>query len=880
MAVAALVGVASTCWAADNDWPVWRHDPALTGRSRLKGGFTKAPVVSWRYPLTGMCGLLVIDGGKPGKRTTAQCRGPIGKDYIAKSGSKWGMKPFVYKLRDGKTLELTEAAGRRVGRIHPDLPEPQDITYQGKHDKKRGRLRAWDTPDGKPRQVWATSGGKAAWERWNLCFGDIDGDGTEDIVVAGHGGVMVYDARTGKLKCECVYGHRSRGFIGVADIDNDGADEFLDVGLFQIAVEVCDYREGKLQVLWGDKIELNIRAHPRMINTPFDALVDIDGDGKYEVVYNIYNDKGDDQWHLVIRDALTGKVRWDIARVFLNDSVDLDGDGVRELVGIHTQGRFCQGFGRAFIAHLAPGGLKTLWEHPAARWPLRPVLKMPRDRSTFRSAGGAVQVCCGDFDGRRGLVFSVQPGGVGTPETFGVVGRDGNGKFRTGWSVEAPAATLTQVRAIADVDGDGTDEVLLEWRSNGHGGAVANADGARVEIASFQPLMPRPTQPIAADMHGRGKLTVLAVSAVDEVVAIAPPAGLQDKPRELWRRPGRGHGPWLDTANCLSAADLTGDGKCEVVVAAQAPSGKARVTAVDGEGKIVWHVDYDDIHGQRYIFRMGGLTHLWVARLTDPRRCDVYVSVMRSIMHSDIAYALRGTDGRRLWKQTQAGNTGYGGSGLAFADSDGDGLDEIFCGYPDCYWRADGRTGKVIRFTNPGKVFPNWAAYAVPIVADVNGDGTLDVFHPSQYVWGLLTLDGKKVWNLPGGDVPRPGVLPGSGDVRGDGKLAIGAPFPNGFRCYQAATGQHLWTVKLPPGPYTGAVSADLDGDGRDEFLFVAGKRLVAVEGADDAGRILWQVELTGRPGGPCFADLDGDGLGEIVVICEDGDVCCLDDGG
>jgi len=96
------------------------------------------------------------------------------------------------------------------------------------------------------------------------------------------------------------------------------------------------------------------------------------------------------------------------------------------------------------------------------------------------------------------------------------------------------------------------------------------------------------------------------------------------------------------------SADLDGDGRGEVVFVGEAPSGKARVTATDGDGKTERHVDFDDIHGQRGIFRLGGLTHLWVAHLTDPKRADVLVSVTRSIMHSDVGYALQGTDGKLL----------------------------------------------------------------------------------------------------------------------------------------------------------------------------------------------------------------------------------------
>ena len=293
------------------DWPVWRHNPALTGRTTLKGNLTTTPVVSWRYPLTGMRGLLVVHAENPGQRTAAKCHEPVGRRYLNQWGRKWGIHPFIYKLPNGKELELSEGPSRRVGRINPDLPEPQEVVFTGRGRGKKTRcsLSAWDRPDGKRRQVWSSPGGNAAWERWNICFGDIDGDGIEDIIIAGHGGVMVYDPRSGKLKCECKYGHRSRGFIGMADIDNDGRDEFLDVGLFQIAVEVCDYKDGKMSILWNDKIELNIMAHSRIINTPFDALCDIDGDGKYEVIYNMYNHHGDGEWHLVIRDALTGQLR-------------------------------------------------------------------------------------------------------------------------------------------------------------------------------------------------------------------------------------------------------------------------------------------------------------------------------------------------------------------------------------------------------------------------------------------------------------------------------------------------------------------------------------------------------------------------------------------
>src|SRR5437773_12055073 len=36
-----------------SDWPMYRHDPALTAASPLRGGFAKAPHVAWTVELGG-----------------------------------------------------------------------------------------------------------------------------------------------------------------------------------------------------------------------------------------------------------------------------------------------------------------------------------------------------------------------------------------------------------------------------------------------------------------------------------------------------------------------------------------------------------------------------------------------------------------------------------------------------------------------------------------------------------------------------------------------------------------------------------------------------------------------------------------------------------
>jgi hypothetical protein len=68
--------------------------------------------------------------------------------------------------------------------------------------------------------------------------------------------------------------------------------------------------------------------------------------------------------------------------------------------------------------------------------------------------------------------------------------------------------------------------------------------------------------------------------------------------------------------------------------------------------------------------------------------------------------------------------------------------------------------------------------------------------------------------------------------------------------------------------------AADLDGDGRAEFLFgCADGNLYAVKSPSEGseGQVLWKVPLGAPVGPPSIADLDGDGQAEILVCTQDG---------
>jgi outer membrane protein assembly factor BamB len=103
--------------------------------------------------------------------------------------------------------------------------------------------------------------------------------------------------------------------------------------------------------------------------------------------------------------------------------------------------------------------------------------------------------------------------------------------------------------------------------------------------------------------------------------------------------------------------------------------------------------------------------------------------------------------------------------------------------------------------------------------------------------------------------------------VDGDGKLEIGVIHDGGFfRCYDATTGALKWELS-DIKQTTDVVTADVDADGRLEFL--AG--LAAYKAIDQtSGRILWEVDVSAAHA-PVVADVDGDGICEIVLGCSDG---------
>ena len=93
----------------------------------------------------------------------------------------------------------------------------------------------------------------------------------------------------------------------------------------------------------------------------------------------------------------------------------------------------------------------------------------------------------------------------------------------------------------------------------------------------------------------------------------------------------------------------------------------------------------------------------------------------------------------------------------------------------------------------------------------------------------------------------------------------------DGVRLFQAVDGAVLLEFDDGVRAHTDVVAGDVDGDGRDEFLFGSGTKLICVEQEEGTLRRAWTLEVEGRSSDIALADADRDGFLDVVVTTTDG---------
>ncbi len=229
-------------------------------------------------------------------------------------------------------------------------------------------------------------------------------------------------------------------------------------------------------------------------------------------------------------------------------------------------------------------------------------------------------------------------------------------------------------------------------------------------------------------------------------------------------------------------------------------------------------------------------------------------------------------------------------SSPALADVNGDGTtDMVIGGDSTAGGRVDFKGGIVRALTSGGRGLWEFRVDDIvrssPSIGDIDGDGRLDVVfgvgdfyggNDSTAVFALDAATGQLKWRR-----ATNGLVLGSpalADVNGDGKLDVAvATFPSGhgkgaggsLYVLKGADGSDVahFPVSVGAGAQAGVVTGDVDGDGGQDLLVPTGAWVAVVSGK--TGSVLYdlaQNTTTGFQSSPAVGDIDGDGRIDVVA--------------
>lgn len=696
-----------------------------------------------------------------------------------------------------------------------------------------------------------------------LTVGDFDGDGADDL---GYGDPAGYLAVSGKTSASLGVSDPIGSGTGLyysrcesANVDGRPGDELIcyeDIYLASSTtggrvLTVLSYDAAAtptLKTLW--KAAPVPKDTGRLVSVG-NSLVDLDGDGKMEIVVAWSSDGA--TFDTTLYDAKGGTVLTTITGENLVGLIDLDGDKKPEIVTRGASGTKARKFDRAG----APS-LTTFATLPATLSVANQV-----DWSRMAKLGPQAVPITIDLAG-DGKSLPVLFSSSGTTSAYQATrfAADGTTTVAASFAVPDGVSILTS-QVFANVNR--TYPQLLLTRNDGYllvlDKAFAPTNAITVGSGEFKMTLPGMRvggfvpAPIAPRLDGSADAVVVTDSRGVLERLDASKAWLAQAPKVSWEFRG-GHDP-------SAAPGIAAGGG---LVCARG----GNLAALDPTGKTLWEkampsggtVSYDPL----------------VADVTGDGTADVVAAYQTagSVMNLQ---AFNGKDGAPIWGAPVTEALQWGYFPFSLADHDGDGTVDVYM-VLNTLRAHSGKTGTKLAENT------TFLAYFTPVIADVDGDGVDDLtmsrgYYPARTFKKDLTT---ALWT--GGD-DRPyqhgaravcgsqsfWVQPSSqykGMVRFypmDGSAVSTVYLAGGkaFSSAAAAAGNFLGTL----GDV--AVKQDLVGGG-DHPSALVGSTDGYLYALDPCKKTVdWAYDLRFGVGNPILADTDGDGVDEVLVGAADG---------
>ena len=894
------------------EWTHWRGDARNTGISHLRGRITE-PSVLWRHPLGKMAPAPVFhDLDQDGTLETLIAHGGRLAAYTGKGRKLWDIAALaavvwgVHDLRADnqpglvvtagnpsrlQVLEPTSGkviydcpkfpkagvAGVRIAKLDPKHRGLQAVVWSAQHEV--GFTVGFEHGIDKGRVLWTFD-----WKTTNftpiVALADMDQDSDLDLVLTTYDRTFVFDGATGRRRIDYSWpSGRNYGAMVVKDIDRDGYPDIVVLADFlREHVAVLKNVRGKgLAMLWDRFLEQDYPEDKRSLVVLTESVDDFDGDGQTEIAVSQW----DQRWVTETIDATTGKTKQVFPNtvlagagplfprhppvLFLRPATQrtIDADSVIEIVSL--QGADPRKVGELPRGHLLDQSLDPNFplNVGSTHKILTQVLRNRPDTPDGQGVAVAVSTppgirfLVGDSDLSLKTVWQASPPAGWEPPVIASVARPRRTSLlmqheRSGRALDFIRQPIGGSASLVSSDSDG---ILRFSASDGKTeGLIRTANG---------PI----SVPIVAQLSRNTTPSILVFDANGDLQCLRSPQG--SPPKLAWKRKGSGSVPrmvpYIDTYGAPVVSTLESS-TTPLVLMAIPPRD---LVALDSEGK----------ERKRWAFPSPPLQ--WSTGLLDPiAGQDLLVTYATGPFLQVETTARAGSDGAVLWTRE------FGNGPLGVADLNGDGFDDVVL--RDLFERrvVDGRNGR--------EILPSgqWAGYHTPAILDMQGQGA-----PPGIAWlgGMYSVlaespIGNQRWWRPANSSLRDfGTGPGAvADTDGDGRAEIGLitsgqlyNWPKFFRvdgpdkdflCYDALTGKMRWRV--PIGATTaGVVAADVDGDGRLDFVFgTEDGRLIAIRGGNQPGnRILWEMAFPFAVGMPVPADIHGNGELTLLVSCADG---------